>query len=95
MQASTIFKAKTRMLDIKNNFRNKSTTITCRACKKEEETQDHILAECPEIHKDENSKIKKAEINTQDTTILVTTSKKINKVMDILNKIDEKTNKKA
>ena len=37
-QASTIFKAKSRMLPVKNNFRNKHQTQTCRACGNHTET---------------------------------------------------------
>ena len=46
--ASTIFKIRTRMLDIKNNFRkNKyNSSLTCRSCKACMETQTHILEEC-------------------------------------------------
>ena len=51
-QASTIFKARTRMLKVKCNYKNGYTDLTCRACKKEPETQKHILYECIKIHPD-------------------------------------------
>ena len=48
--ASTIFKIRTRMLDIKNNFRNKyNSSLTSRLCKTCMETQTHILEECDSL----------------------------------------------
>ena len=44
---STVVKIRTRMLDIKNNFRNKyNSSLTCRLCKTCIETQTYILEEC-------------------------------------------------
>ncbi len=42
-QVSTIFKARTRMIDVKNNFRGKYPDIKCRGCNNENETQTHVL----------------------------------------------------
>ena len=50
MEASTIFKARTRMLDVKNNYRGKHNNVTCRKCGETTETQEHILDECKGIH---------------------------------------------
>ena len=77
-QVSTIFKAKTRMLDIKNNFRNKYKDNICRGCKVCIETQEHILSECTGIHQDENSKVTKEEIALEDSE----------KLKDVYNKIE-------
>ena len=44
-QVSTIFKAITRMLDIKHNFRGKYSDNICRGCGTTEETQEHVLNE--------------------------------------------------
>ena len=41
VETSTIFKARTRMLDVKNNYRNKYPDLICRGCGNEEETQQH------------------------------------------------------
>ena len=49
-QTSLIFKARTRMLKIKGNYKNGYTNLTCRLCGKEEESQPHILEECPVVH---------------------------------------------
>ena len=66
-QASTIFKARTRRLDAKNNYKNAYTNITCIACQKETETQEHILVACPAIHKDNTTTIEKYEIFKENT----------------------------
>ena len=49
-QASTIFRARTRMIKIKGNYKNGHSEHICRACKTEEETQQHILKECIALH---------------------------------------------
>ena len=49
-QASNIFKARTRMLPVKNNYRNKYRNLTCRACGVPVETQKHVLEDCEILH---------------------------------------------
>lgn len=43
-----IFAARTRMLDLKGNFKSGLAEIKCRKCHMEEETQKHLL-ECPQL----------------------------------------------
>ena len=50
-QASIIFKARTRMLKVKSNYKNGHKDLKCRLCGRVEENQSHILEEC-EILKD-------------------------------------------
>ena len=45
-QASTIFKARTRMTKVKGNYKNGFPDQTFRACRNANETQAHILYEC-------------------------------------------------
>ena len=45
-QVSTIFKAMTRMTKVKGNYKNGHRDLTCRACKRSTETQQHVLNEC-------------------------------------------------
>ena len=80
-QASTIFKARTRMLQVKDNYRNGHTNITCRACKKENETQEHALNGCINLHPKEESKIKYGDIFSKDTDTLRKISHKISETM--------------
>ena len=58
MEASTIFKARPRMLDVKNNFRGKYKDTKCRKCTETVESQEHVLETCTGIHDDDTTKIK-------------------------------------
>ena len=83
-QASTLFRARTRMLQMKNNFRNAHKELTCRACKDAPETQQHILEECTAIHRNEDSKVTNYEIfsnNINDNRQAAT------KIRNIINKL--------
>ena len=57
----------------------------CRGCGKEEETQQHILEECSNIHKQENTKVTKEDIFTEEK--LKNTAKRINEIMTKLKSI--------
>ena len=78
---SNIFKARTRMLDIKNNFRSKYTDLKCRGCGQSDETQEHILETCTKIHVDNDHKVNLQEIFTENTKTLTETATKIGEVM--------------
>ncbi len=65
-EVSTIFKARTRMIDVKNNFRGKYKDTTCRMCKNQLENQEHVLTECHNIHKDNTTKIYTNDIFEED-----------------------------
>jgi hypothetical protein len=80
-EVSTIFKARTRMIDVKNNYKNKYKNLTCRACKNETETQEHILEECKAIHDKKDTTTSKEDIFSNDLQLLRTTAKKITKTM--------------
>ena len=69
-QTSLIFKARTRMLKIKGNYKNGHTDLTCRLCKSKEETQVHILEECPALHPDNANKIPKHQLFNENTGTL-------------------------
>jgi hypothetical protein len=86
-ETGTIFKARTRMLKIKANFRNMHKDMTCRLCRKEdtEETQDHILEECEGINREDIGRITKQDIFGEDTDKLRITARKITKIMKELN----------
>ena len=49
-QASLIFKARTRMIKAKGNYKNGFRNQNCRACKNALETHAHILYECEKLH---------------------------------------------
>ena len=85
---ATIFKARTRMLDIKNNFRGKYQDSKCRGCGIEIETQDHVLTDCKTIHQNNNTKVPLSTIFTENTKTLKKTAKKIREAMIKLLKSD-------
>ena len=61
MDANIIFRARTRMLKIKANFRNMFQDTACRPCIEMEENQEHVLETC----KDE-ARAKKGIVTTRD-----------------------------
>ena len=82
-QASTIFKARTRMLKVKSNYKNGNTNLLCRLCKKEEETQKHALEDCEEINKHLNQ-VTTEMIFDENHEKLRETSKTIDKRIELL-----------
>ena len=83
-QVSTIFKARTRMLDIKDNFKGKYTDQTCRKCRIEVETQDHVLKECQVINQNYDP-VTKEMIFDENPNNLKIVEKMIRRRMDTLN----------
>ena len=83
--SSTIFKARTRMLKVKSNYKNGNPDLKCRACGNYEETQKHVLEECQEINK-ELPQITKDMIFKEDATELKNTAITILKRMKKIEK---------
>ena len=79
-EASIIFQARTRMLKLKDNYKNGNTNLTCRICEKEEETQKHALEEC-EILNNNHKSITKQDIFKDDVKELRITAKIIEQRM--------------
>ena len=69
-QTSLIFKARTRMIKVKGNYKNGHPDLTCRMCGEREESQVHILEECPEMHKDNAIKVPKHQLFNENTSTL-------------------------
>ena len=88
-QASTIFKARTRMLPAKNNYRNKHRNHTCRACGELVESQKHVLEDCEILHLVGEYKVYNKEIFSDNPNKLRTTATNIQNLMDQLNNIAE------
>ena len=80
-QASTIFKTRARMLRIKGNYKNEYPNQTCRLCHTQPETHQHILEECPVLHKNDDSKVTVKEIFNENVSSLKTTCKKLEAIM--------------
>ena len=63
-ERQNIFKLRSRVTEVKMNYKGKYEDLTCTACKVEEETQEHIL-ECQEIEKKEPSLKSKLKIEAK------------------------------
>ena len=84
-QASNIFKARTRMLECKMNFKNKyKGNLNCRFCETTEESQRHILEECIIIHTDKETKIIIGEIFKEEPKELQKTADKLQYILEKL-----------
>ena len=82
-QASTIFKARTRMTKVKGNYKNGYNDLKCRACKSVEESHQHVLKDCTAIHKGKNLTI---EPFSEDLNQLKETANNIEDIMIELEK---------
>ena len=78
-----IFKTRTRMIDVKANYKNKYKDQTCRLCKKENETQQHLLTEC-EITRNNNLTIDYDMLSAHSHIITKSIARKIEKILEML-----------
>ena len=60
-----------------------------RMCDEENETQDHILAECQGIHEDETTKVTTSDIFKEDIDTLKAQARKIENIMEKLKNTDK------
>ena len=86
-QASTIFKTRTRMIKVKANYKNGHKNLRCRACGdksgmiKWTETQMHCLEVCAGLHQEDNTRIRKENIFSDDIETLRNSAKGIDNLM--------------
>ena len=76
-ECSTILKARTRMIKVKNNYKNMFRDNICRLCKQGDETQEHILERCPELHRDSSTIVTYDLIFSEETDKLKEGAKRI------------------
>ena len=89
---STIFKARTRMINVKANYKSTHEDMKCRLCELKEETQIHILEECEELN--EYQKVTKHMIFKEDIKELKEVALNINKRLQRFEELkDIKVNK--
>ena len=87
MDASSIFQARTRMLEIKSNFKKKyENDMLCRACGTDVETQRHVFEECKKIHEDGSTKIRSDDYFSDDTETLKKAANNIQRSLQVLEK---------
>ena len=84
-EASTIFKARTRMTKFKGNYKNQYPDQTCRACKKHPETHHHALYECEIMKSEVSNSITRPELFSEDTETLKILANKIDNICERLN----------
>ena len=87
-QSSIIFKARTRMIPVKNNFRNQYKDTQCRGCKAEIETQEHILTKCGQIHKDQTTIVQSEDYFSEDIETLKKAATNIQSILDMIEQSD-------
>ena len=75
------------MIKAKGNYKNGFSDLTCRICKKEEETQTHILEMCPDMHPSDATKVLKHQLFSEDIDTLRVLAKKIEIIMEKLSDI--------
>ena len=83
-QTSLVFKARSRMLKVKGNCKNGYPDLTCRLCRKDEESQTHIQEECESLHQNDAIKVPKHQLFSEDTGILRQVAKNLNTITDKL-----------
>ena len=81
-QASTIFKARSRMIKVKGNYKNGHQNHICRICGTAEETQQHILKECEGLPSNDYTPIENDRLFSEDAEDLQIVAQEIDKKLD-------------
>ena len=89
-ECSAIIRTRASMLPVKNNFKKGcKNDLLCRFCKKETETQEHILQTCPEIRERCGQTIEYKEIFQENVEELKKAANFIIKTTEELSKAEE------
>ena len=84
--ANMLFKFRTRMYNVRNNFRNKyqNSNILCPLCTVEKDTQEHLL-KCTSIQKNLNTTInlQYEDIFSNDNDTLLNIAKSLKKIIEL------------
>ena len=87
--AMTILKTRLGMIEVKTNFKNMFSDVTCRKCKKEDETLHHVL-KCGHKHNEIEEQILKnldeilSDVDSSDPDIVMSVAKVIQKELQTL-----------
>ena len=88
-ECSAIIRTRASMLPVKNNFKKGcKNDLICRFCKKETETQEHILQMCPAIRERCGQTIEYKEIFQENVEKLKKAANTIIKITDELSKAE-------
>ena len=81
---SNLFRTRTKMIKIKDNFRGAHSDLTCRWCREKPETQEHIFTECEPLRK-YTIDINYHDLMRNQENNHSTYTKKLAKLLEILN----------
>ncbi len=82
-QVSIVFQARTRMIKVTEHFLNGQRSLICGVCRKEVETQQHILEVWVELYENRTTKvITKDDLFKEDIYHLKEIMNKLQKTMD-------------
>ena len=77
-----LFKFRTRMFSVRNNFRNNYASTLCPLCAAEEDSQEHLLT-CSVIKSYYTTTMKYDEIFSDDINVLLDTASELTKIVNI------------
>ena len=86
-RASLVFKARTRMIKVKGNYKNGYPDQTCRACKSMPESQPHVLLECKALHPRGKPQENEMDPFSKNLNVLKETAINIEKLIEELNTV--------
>ena len=70
------------MIKVKDNYKNQYADQTCRGCGRLNETQQHILTNCKQIHEQDNTKVGLNKIFQGTTKEIKSTANKIIRIIE-------------
>ena len=88
-QVSALFAVRNRMIKVKDNYKNQYADQTCRGCGLLNETQQHILTNCKQIHEQDNTKVGLNEIFQGTTKEIKSTANKVIRIIEKKRKWEE------
>ena len=80
-----IFKLRSKVTNVKMNFRGMHEELTCDVCQEENETQEHVL-ECKEINKNDQENIEYAKIENGNVCEMVKIARRFRRNIKIRDK---------
>ena len=86
-QTSTIFKARSRMLKVKGNYKNGYPDLSCRLCKQHDEIQTHIPEECLAMHHNSFSKVPMHQLFSEEADTLRQVASNLQNITEKLGEI--------
>ena len=90
-QTSTIFKARNRMIRIKENYKNEHDNMECRGCGHKQETLIHVMNTCTAIHTNNTHKIHINELFKENINIMREIAKKLTHIDEIIDQWNKPT----